>query len=526
MATKKGTSTKTSREAHLWPAVLLVIDGFGHAPAGPGNAVTLAKTPNLTKIMKENPWTLLDASGPAVGLPPGQAGNSEAGHMNIGAGRVVLQDSVHITKEIEDGRFFKNAAFLDAIHHCQKRNSRVHLMGLLSNEQSGHSNPGHLQALLKLMRQKKVKEVYLHLFTDGRDTPPRSGLGMLHKLEKTLRPNERVVSIAGRLWAMDRKKNWQRTDASYHMLIEGQGHQVKSASEAISQGYAHGTTDEFIEPSVIFEKDKPVGRIEDGDAVIYFNLRSDRARQLTKPFVQDNFKEFRRRKVMHDLAFVAMTDFGPDLNHLLTAYPSVDIQGTLPMALKGKRQMYIAENEKFAHVTYFLNGGYANPVANEDRIMIPSPAVAHYDEVPGMSTPGITLRTLSVLQKKQYDFIGMNFANCDMVGHTGNLKAAITAVETVDEAIGTLYKEIQKQDGLLFITADHGNVESMLFPETGEADTEHSQNPVPFIIAGKVPKQFNILKKDGVLGQVAPTVLDTLGIPIPTEMKLSSLWQK
>lgn len=511
------------------PVLLIILDGWGRAPHQQKNPIQLAKTPVMKKLWDEHPHTTLAASGSAVGLLPNQDGNSEAGHMNIGAGRIVEQDILRISKSIKKGTFFKNAAFEQAARHVKENNSNLHLLGLLSDENSGHSNPEHLQALLKFYRKEKVPRVYLHLFTDGRDTPKYSAVNFINKLEKTLKPNEKIVTLLGRLY-LDRKKNWSRTKLAYNTLLFGAKKKFYSAEEAIQEAYKSGESDEFITPRIILDADNNSPRIKDNDAIIFFNLRSDRARQLTKPFVQSQFNKlnpnsFRRSKVLKNIIFVAMTDFGPDLENILTAYPSEDIEGTLPMALSELRQLYIAESEKFAHITYFLNGGYTHSVGGEVRINIPSPDVDSYDKTPEMSAYKIVKKVLSSLQKNEYDFIGINFANADMVGHTGNLEACIKAVETIDDCIGRLYKEIKKQKGLMIITADHGNIEEIINSETGEVDTEHSNNPVPFIIAS--PRKFSVKKLPrGVLGNVAPTILDLLGIEKPYQMSCTSLFKK
>jgi len=508
------------------PVLLIILDGWGRAPHQQKNPIELAKTPVMRKLWDDYPHTILEASGSAVGLLPNQDGNSEAGHMNIGAGRIVEQDILKITKSITRGTFFKNAAFEQATRHVKDNNSNLHLLGILSDENSGHSNPEHIQALLKLCRKEKVNNVYLHLFTDGRDTPKYAALGFINKLEKTLKPNERIVTLLGRLY-LDRKKNWERTKLAYNTLLFGAEKKFFSSEEAIQDAYKNGESDEFITPRIILDKDGNSPRIDDKDAIIFFNLRSDRARQLTKPFVQTQFNKlnpgsFHRNKVLKDLIFVAMTDFGPDLENILTAYPSEDLDGTLPMALADLRQLYIAESEKFAHITYFLNGGHTHSVGGEVRINIPSPDVDSYDKAPEMSAYKITKKVLDFLRKEEYDFIGINFANADMVGHTGNLEACIKAVHTIDDCIGQLFKEIQRRKGIMFITADHGNVEEVINAETGDIDTEHSNSPVPFIIAAEHHFSTKKLPR-GLLGHVAPTILDLMGIQKPYQMIYNSL---
>lgn len=506
-----------------FPLVLLILDGWGIAPPSKGNAITLAKTSVMDKLYKKYPSTELIAHGERVGLPKGQVGNSEAGHMNLGAGRLVSQDSIAINKAIEDGSFFKNPAFIDAIRHAQNNNSNIHLMGLVTGYQSAHSCPDHIEALLKLMREEYKKNVYLHIFTDGRDAPPYESMKVITRLIKELKYTGRIASICGRFYAMDRKKNWQRTEKVYDAITLGKGIEVADPITAISRAYNSGQSDEFIEPSIIKSEIKN-SIIKDNDAVIFFNLRSDRARQLAKPFIQNDFNKknpltFKRKKVLKNLKFVAMTDFGPDLGNIITAFPTKDLANTLPFVLSPYKQVYIAESEKYAHITYFFNGGYADPVGGEDRVMIPSPDIKSYDEKPEMSIEAVFDTVKKGLGK--YDFIAVNFANPDMVGHTGNLSAGIKAIEIVDRVVGDVVKEVFKKQGNIIITADHGNIEEMIDLKTGEIDTEHSDNPVPFIIVDN----FLIGKKlgGGILGDVVPTILEILDIKKPVEMTGRSL---
>ncbi|NUM25424.1 MAG: 2,3-bisphosphoglycerate-independent phosphoglycerate mutase [Candidatus Buchananbacteria bacterium] len=515
------------------PLVLLVLDGFGIAPKSDANAIELAKKPNYDALLKKYSHTELVAHGREVGLPADQPGNSEAGHMNIGAGRVVDQDSVYISKAISTGKFFKNPAFEAAYVHTQKNNSDLHLMGMLSDGGSAHSDPDHLLALLSWTRKKKIKNVYLHIFTDGRDSVPHGALKMVEALMRSLknketkngvRTGEWIATIMGRFYAMDRKKEWSRTEAAYDAMVMAKGIKIKSPQAAITQSYNRGETDEFIRPYVICRQDKPIAKIKDKDAIIFFNLRSDRARQLAKSFVQDGFNElnpgsFKRKKVLKDILFTAMTDFGPDLGAILTAFPSEDITGTLPMVLKDRKQLYIAEKEKYAHVTYFFNGGYADPVNGEDRVVLDSPPVDSYDQVPEMSTRKITSRVLKSLDS--YDFIVINFAAADMIAHTGNIQACIKAVEAIDESIGKIAAAVLKRNGIFIITADHGNAEKMLDLETREMYTEHTTNPVPFILIEKSDKKRKL--KKGKLGDIAPTILKLLNAKKPKEMTGKSL---
>lgn len=508
------------------PVILIIMDGWGIAKPNRGNAVTLAKTPVIGSLLKEYSHTELVAYGKRVGLPPQQDGNSETGHEILGAGRLVEQDSVIVTNSIKDGTFFKNAAFLAAIKHVRKNKSKMHLMGLLSGEQSAHVDPEHLNALMTMMRQQGIKEVYLHLFTDGRDSSRFSSPQYLEELEGEMSCRidpPKIATIQGRFYAMDRKKKWERLEKAYNLIVCGQGEKANKAEEAITKAYNRGETDEFIAPTVIVKKGKPVATVDDRDAVIFFNLRSDRARQLTKPFVQKNFKEFKRKKILKDIVFVTMTDFGPDLDSILTAYPSTDLKGTLTIAVDGRHQLYIAESEKYSHVTYFFNGGYANPVAGEERIRIPSPDVRSYDQEPKMSALEITRKVLEKMEQEDYELIVINFANPDMVGHTGNLKAGIKAVETVDKCVGEVIKGAFNKKMAVVITADHGNIEEMINLETGEVDTKHSTNPVPFILVSNHLKNKKLFKK-GSIANVAPTILKVMGLPIPKEMTAKPLF--
>lgn len=508
--------------------VLAILDGWGIAPHNRGNAITLAKTPNVDSLCKKYPNTQLFACGHFVGLPDMIEGNSEAGHLNLGAGRLVKQDAVFINESIKDGTFYKNPAFLEAIKHVKKFNSSLHLMGLLSNHGSAHSQPEHIFELLKIIHSHNIQNIYLHIFTDGRDSSPHSAYEYIEELRKHFLGNERIVTVIGRFYAMDRTKNWARTKRAYDALVSCEGRKVKGARDAIIQAYNRGETDEFISPSVVCHKQKPLGNIKDNDAIIFFNLRSDRARQLTKTFVQPDFEKnnhgtFERKKKPKNLKFVAMTDFGPDLPGISTAYPSRDVKKSLPMVLKDQKQLYIAEKEKFAHVTYFFNGGYADPVAGEDRIMIPSPLVDSYDKTPEMKARELTKKIINDLNKNKYSFVTVNYCNPDMIGHTGNLRAGIRCVEIVDDCVGKLYSQIIKQDGILIVTSDHGNVEEMINLKTGEIDTRHSKNPVPFILAGKKFKSIMKLKKEESLSSVAPTILDIFDINQPKEMKGETL---
>ncbi len=510
--------------------ILVILDGWGISQEKKGNAIGLAKTDYIKSLAKRYPYTELSAAGRYVGLPPKQVGNSEAGHMNIGAGRVVEQDAVRISKSINDGTFFKNPAFLDAIRHVKKRKSRLHLMGMLSSGSSPHSDPDHILALIIFARNNGIKDVCLHLFTDGRDSPKYAALKMVNTLEKSFKDREVISTIIGRFYAMDRKKKWERNEAAYDALTSGAGRQAESAEAAITESYNSGKSDEFIEPYVIERDGKETPRIEDGDSIIFFNLRSDRARQLTKVFVQKDFNRknpgsFRRKKVLKDIRFISMTDFGPDLDSILSAYPGLDLRETLPMQLADLKQLYIAEAEKYAHVTYFFNGGYADPVAGETRTILPSPDVISYDETPDMSSGDLVRTVLGNLRNKKFDFTVLNFAAPDMVGHTGNLEAGIRCCSDTDGFVREITEKYLEAGGTAIITADHGNIEEMINLETGEIDTQHSTNKVPFILINDRMVESK-LSKDGCLGDIAPTILDLMGRKKPKEMTGKSLIKK
>jgi 2,3-bisphosphoglycerate-independent phosphoglycerate mutase len=508
------------------PVVLAVLDGWGVAPDGPGNAIAVARTPFLDAARKKYPYTELQASGRYVGLLPDQEGNSEAGHMNIGAGRVVRQDIVYVTEAIKDRTFFKNTAFQEAVKHVKKYGSRVHLIGLLANGNSAHASPEHLYALLELMDMEGIDEVFVHLFTDGRDSPPFVSTHLLHDLERHLRPNQRVASVMGRFYAMDRNKLWHRTELAYNCIVNGEGLVAPDAHKAILHGYNRGESDEFILPTVVTdEKKKPIGMVQNEDAVFFFNLRSDRARELTKAFVQPDFEAKNegafRRKRRPKIRFVAMSEFGPDLPHVLTAFPSHEIQNALTETFAPLRQFYISESEKYAHVTYFLNGGFASILHGEERMRVPSQFVPHHDSRPEMRARIITSEVLRRLRGGLHDFIVINYANADMVAHTGNIQATVKACGVVDECLQQLADEVLAKKGTLVVTGDHGNAEVMIDDETGETLTEHTANPVPFMVIGDRFKKRKI--GEGMLGDVAPTILDIMDVPKPPDMTGFSL---
>ncbi|MFC1687454.1 2,3-bisphosphoglycerate-independent phosphoglycerate mutase [Patescibacteria group bacterium] len=508
------------------PIVLAILDGWGIGAATANNAITQARTPVMDRLWSSNPHALLAASGKAVGLPPEQAGNSEAGHLNIGAGRIVEQDAVLISHKINDGSFFTNKAFLGAVEHVRNNKSSIHLVGLLTSDQSAHAYPEHIHALLHLLSGHNVKNVYLHLITDGRDSPPHSAMGSLEELQKHFIGKERIASISGRFYSMDRIKEWDRTEKAYQMMVEGNGRKASTAKNAVMQAYNRGENDEYIQPTVMVKNGKPMKTIGDKDAIIFFNLRSDRVRQISKAFLQgDEFIGFKRNKVLKNIYFASLTDFGPDLPNVHVAYPFRRITNSLPFVFGDWRQLYISESEKYAHVTYFFNGGYADPVAGEERVIIKSPRLYSYAKKPEMNAQKLTDFVLTGLQRDQYDFIVMNYPNADMIAHTGNIEAAIQGIEFVDFCVGRIESAVKRMNGILVVTADHGNADNMMNIQTGEMLTEHSHNLVPLILSGNETKDCTMQKK-GALRHIAPTIISLAGLPIPKEMTQKSLCQK
>ncbi|MFC1638920.1 2,3-bisphosphoglycerate-independent phosphoglycerate mutase [Patescibacteria group bacterium] len=509
------------------PVVLAVLDGWGIGPPGPGNAIRLANTKGIDSLKRRFADTKLRADGRYVGLLPNQEGNSEAGHTNIGAGRVVRQDILYVTEAIRDHTFFKNTAFREAIRHAKTHDSTLHLMGLISNGNSAHASPDHLYALLQLCRDEGLPRVRLHLFTDGRDASPHAAPRLLQRLMENMTEGQAIASIMGRFYGMDRNKWWTRTELAYNAIVLGEGLTAPDAPTAILRGYNRGETDEFLLPTVITDgEDIPRGPIRDNDAMIFYNLRSDRARQLAKTFVQRDFEEknenaFSRKRVPKNISFAAMTDFGPDLEDMYTAFPSRDVRNSLTEVLKDYRQFYIAESEKYAHVTYFFNGGFAELRFGEERMRVPSQFVPHHYQHPEMRAHVITGEVIRRLHNDQHDLIVLNFANVDMVAHSGNVPATVEAVEHVDKCVAKLAKEVLAKKGTLMIVGDHGNAEHMLDRHTGEVVTEHTTYPVPFIVVNDGLRNANL--GDGMLADVAPTVLDIVDIPKPSEMSGFSL---
>lgn len=514
---------KKTKKQSISPTVLIILDGFGLSKKKKSNAITPETAPNIFAYLNKYPNSRLKTWGEYVGLFHNQPGNSEAGHMNIGAGRIVKQELVLISDSIKDGTFFKKEAFKQGIYHIKKYNTAAHVLGLLTDRKTSvHAYPDHLYALLELFRREGVNKVFLHLITDGRDTSPHSAPEFLRELRREMNGGKaKIATVMGRFYAMDRNKIWERTEKAYDAMTIGKGCTASSAEEAISQSYNRNETDEFICPTTIIEKNKPVGLIKDNDVIFFINARSDRARQISKAFVQEDFQKknpgaFHRESFPKNTRFVAMTDFGPDLDHIMSAFPSADIRNTLPIALYEKRQLYIAESEKYAHVTFFINGGYADVVNGEIRMKIASPNVKNYAEKPEMSAKEITDQVVQHLEKNSMDFICINFANADMVGHTGDFPAAQKAIRAVDHSVARIVKSVLNKNGQILITADHGNAEKMEDPETREVITRHSKNLVPLILISKNKKIKNL--KNGILADVAPTLLKMMDVKKPKEM--------
>lgn len=502
------------------PVVLVVMDGLGLAPPGPGNAVSLASTPVLNSVYVNYPHGPLNASGSAVGLPHGVQGNSEVGHLNIGAGTVVYQDLPRIDRSITDMSFYQNEAINRAIENCKTNKTVLHLMGLASGG-NVHSAMEHIFSLIHMCKQKGIDQdkLLIHCFADGRDTPPQSARIYLDQIsgECARRNIGKIASVCGRYFAMDRNNKWDRTKKAYDLLTQGIGLTAETTAEAIDQAYKSGQTDEFIEPTIVVKKDSQKPVINDGDSVIFFNYRPDRGVQLSRAFVHHDFSGFARSKVVNSLVFVTMTEYERKLP-LLVAFPPQDVANPLgrELAERGLRQLRIAETEKYPHVTYFFNGGREDAFPNEERILVPSPQVSTYDLKPEMSAFEVTKVANTLIGQKTFDFVLINFANPDMVGHTGDIPAAIKAVETVDTCVGEVVKNTHAVGGVVLLTSDHGNCETMINFQTGQPDTNHTTNRVPFIYIGKKPERKEIMV--GILADIAPTVLSLLGIPTPSSM--------
>ncbi|AEG61798.1 2,3-bisphosphoglycerate-independent phosphoglycerate mutase [Desulforamulus ruminis] len=509
------------------PLALIVLDGWGLSANRDGNAIALADTPNINRLLFQYPHTQLACSGEAVGLPQGQMGNSEVGHLNIGAGRVVYQELTRITKSIKDGDFFKNPVLLEAMQMVKAKDSALHILGLLSDG-GVHSHIKHLMAALKLAQQQGLTKVYLHAFLDGRDVPPSSAKVYMNALLAKMKEIGvgQIATVAGRYYAMDRDRRWERTELAYRAMVYGEGLLANSPVEAIDVGYERQETDEFIKPTVVTDDHKqPLAKIADGDAVLFINFRPDRARQITRAFVDEDFTGFDRGAQRPKVHFVCMTVYDKTIDAPV-AFPPTKLENTLGewLSKQGCRQLRLAETEKYAHVTFFFNGGVEAPNPKEDRVLIPSPKVATYDLEPEMSAYEVTEAFLENLKSGKYQVMVVNFANPDMVGHTGDLKATRIAIETVDKCIGKIVAAVLEKSGTVLITADHGNAEKMR-DEKGGAFTAHTTDPVPFILVNDGHKGAK-LRRGGSLQDISPTILDLLGLPKPPEMTGESLLLK
>ena len=509
------------------PTVLMILDGYGMRDTCEHNAVCEAKTPIMDQLMSQCPFVRGNASGLAVGLPDGQMGNSEVGHLNMGAGRIVYQELTRITKSIEDGDFFENPEFLAAADTCKKNDSALHLFGLVSDG-GVHSHLTHLFGLLEFAKRQRLKKVYVHCFLDGRDTPPTSGKEFVAELEKKMQQLGvgEVASVMGRYYAMDRDKNWDRVQKAYDVLTKAEGEKAESACAGIQASYDKEVNDEFVVPFYVEKDGKPVATIQDGDSVIFFNFRPDRAREITRAFCDEGFTGFAREKKL-DLTFVCFTDYDETIGNKLIAFKKEEIKNTFGefLAAHHMTQARIAETEKYAHVTFFFNGGVEEPNEGEDRILVPSPKeVPTYDLKPEMSAPIVCDKLVEAIESGKYDVIIINFANPDMVGHTGVESAAIKAIETVDACVGRAVEAIKAAGGVLFICADHGNAEVMVDEATGEPWTAHTTNQVPFVLVGADPAYK--LREGGRLCDIVPTLIELMGLEKPKEMTGESLLVK
>lgn len=504
--------------------LLMILDGFGYNPEKEGNAIANAKKPNIDALWQEYPHTLIQASGLSVGLPRGQMGNSEVGHTNLGAGRIVYQALTRITMFIEDGSFFKNESLLWAMKEAAKKGTALHCMGLCSDG-GVHSHLEHLYALVEMAKQNDVKKVYIHCFMDGRDVPPSSGADYIRQLERKLAEIGvgEIATVSGRYYAMDRDKRWERVVKAYDAIACGEGNKADSAVQAMEDSYAAGITDEFVLPTVIQKDGKPLAMVQEGDSIIFYNFRPDRAREISRAFIEEDFADFPRKRGYIPVQYVTFTQYDATFINLKVAFTAKilgeELENVLGvwLAKKGKTQLRIAETEKYAHVTFFFNGGVETPNEGEDRCLIPSPKVATYDLQPRMSANEVTDAVVERIHSNKYDYIILNFANPDMVGHTGVMSAAIEAIEVVDACVGRVIEAILQEEGRAILTADHGNADVMVDPVERIPFTAHTTNPVPFIVIDPARKGC-ALRKDGVLADVIPTLLDMTGLEQPTEM--------
>jgi len=522
------------------PVVLVILDGWGINQDYPGNAITCAETPNIDSYVTEYPATTLRASGESVGLPWGEAGNSEVGHLNMGLGRVLYQDFPRINKTIIDNSFYSNEDLLGAIEHTKKYKSKLHFIGVVSNG-CIHASIDHLHALMLMAQKNDVKNFYVHAILDGRDTQFNSGLNFIKGIERSIKEFSlgEIATISGRYFAMDRNNHWDRTEKAYNMMTEGEGNFESKASEAIKHSYDKKIYDEEFEPTVLKEGDKPAVKIEDDDAVVFYNFRPDRARQLTEAFIEKDFDKFKRKKYIKNLYFVTFTEY--DKNYPVhVAFKPEDMSYGLGEELSkaGIKQLRISETEKYAHVTYFFNGGREEKMPGEEHDLVPSPNVSSYAEKPEMSSRELSEKVIKAVESNKYDFILLNFPNSDMVGHTGNLEKAIVGIEAVDARVGEIVKKVLEIDGVVVITADHGNADQMFNMQTGQIDKEHTSNPVPFIIIGNdfrgknfgwhesLGNDLSVIKPQGILADIAPTIMDLLQIKKPSKMTGISLFSE
>jgi 2,3-bisphosphoglycerate-independent phosphoglycerate mutase len=511
------------------PVVLVVLDGWGLRAQREANAIAIAGTPNMDALTREYPSTRVETSGLSVGLPEGQMGNSEVGHTNMGAGRIVYQDLVRINRAVEDGSFFQNDALVMACRRAKAGSGALHLMGLVSDG-GVHSTQEHLYACLDLARREGVPRCFVHAFMDGRDTPPKSGADFMGQLERRMAGTGygKLATVHGRYYAMDRDKRWDRVGQAYAAMVRGEGYRAPGGARAVEESYARGENDEFIKPTVIVNGDaKPVGQVRDGDAVLFFNFRADRAREITRALAEPGFKDFDRKVVPQLSAYVCMTQYDETFPWPV-AFGPTSLEEIFPeiVSRAGLKQLRCAETEKYAHVTFFFNGGRETVYPGEDRILVPSPRdVKTYDEKPEMSAREVTDKLTAAIATGQYGFVLVNFANPDMVGHTGILEAAVKAVKVVDECVGRVWKAAQAQHMAMLVTADHGNCEMMTDPVTGQPHTAHTLNPVPFILADPEFRGAR-LRSQGVLADVAPTALQVMGLPQPKAMKGLGLVQR
>lgn len=506
------------------PTVLLVLDGFGLNDRKEANAIAIANTPVMDRLMEEYPFVKGNASGMAVGLPEGQMGNSEVGHINIGAGRIVYQELTRITKEIQDGTFFENPALLEAVDNCKRHNSDLHLFGLLSDG-GVHSHNTHLYGLLELAKRNGIKNVYIHAFLDGRDTPPTSGKGFIEELEEQMRiiGVGKIATVMGRYYVMDRDNRWDRVEKAYRAMVYAEGNTAVSGAVAVQDSYDNEIYDEFVIPTVVLEDGKPVATVKENDSIIFYNFRPDRAREITRAFCIDDFNGFDRGKERMKLTYVCFCEYDITIPNKLVAFDKVSIDNTFGQFLAEHKmtQLRLAETEKYAHVTFFFNAGVEVPNEGEDRILVNSPKVATYDLQPEMSVYKVAENLVEAIKSGKYDVIICNFANPDMVGHTGVLQAAVKAIEAVDECVGKAVDALLSVNGQMFLCADHGNAEQLIDYNTNEPYTAHTTNPVPFILINY--DENYTLDEGGRLADIVPTMIDMMGMTKAEEMTGRSL---